>query len=161
MLFRVLIIPSLVLVSLSLAVLPANANTADLEKRLQQQERRIDRLEQAVESLQSRLLDAQYGETTDSGNSRVPDRRASDPLVGSWECTNNVFNYEISFFADGRLIQEEPFFSKSRGSSWSRLSEERFTTGEGLTFGMSFRSNDELTVTNLSGEGSWQCSRLK
>ena len=159
--YRIIIIFCLALTSLSLGVHPAQANTADLERRLQQQERRIDRLERAVESLQSRLMDEQYGETTDSGSSRAPDRSAIDPLVGTWECTNNVFNYEISFFADGRLIQEEPFFSKARSSRWSRLSEDRFVTEQGLTFNMSFRSNDELTVNNLAGEGSWACSRIK
>lgn len=65
------------------------------------------------------------GELIEIGSSRAPDRNAVDPLVDTRECTNNVFNYDISFYADGRLIQEEPFFSKARGSRWSRLSEDR------------------------------------
>jgi hypothetical protein len=161
MLFRLFIIVCLLFATLTLDVLPAKADTADLEKRLKQQERRLDRLEKAVESLQSRLLDSQYGNPADVGSSRAQNRNAIDPLIGSWECTNNVFNYDISFYDDGSLIQEEPFFSKARGSRWSRLSEDRFVTDQGLTFGTSFRSNDELTVTNQTNEGIWECSRVQ
>jgi hypothetical protein len=155
------LISSMLAVSLMLSTsaLAAPPDTADLEKRLQQQERRIDRLERAVEALQDSLMDSQYTEPDNSGNSRAPDLNALDPLVGTWECTNNVFNYDISFFGDGRLIQEEPFFSKARGGRWSRLSEDRFVTDNGQTFSMSFRSDNELTVTNLTNQGVWECSR--
>ena len=107
---------ALLAVSLMLTapVLAASTDTPDLEKRLQQQERRIDRLERAVESLQGRLMDQKYGEPVETGGSQASARNATDPLVGTWECTNNVFNYDISFFADGRLVQEEPFFSKAK-----------------------------------------------
>jgi hypothetical protein len=145
--------------TLVLDALPAKADTANLERQLQQQERRIDRLERAVESLQSRLMDSQYGETAESSSSRAPDRNVIDPLVGTWECTNNVFNYDISFFGDGHLIQEEPFFSKAKGSRWSRLDEDRFVTEQGQTFSMDFRSNDELTVTNQTNKSVWECFR--
>ena len=146
---------------LALDALPAKADTADLERRLNQQERRIDRLEQAVESLQGRLMDEQYGRSDRPGEARAQDRNAIDPLIGSWECTNNVFNYEISFFADGRLIQEEPFFSKARGSRWSRMGEDRFVTEQGMTFNVNFRSNNELTVIEQTNQGVWECTRLK
>ena len=62
MFFRIIAFVSLMCVTPALGVQPAKADSADFEKRLQQQERRIDRLEQAVESLQNRLLDSQYGE---------------------------------------------------------------------------------------------------
>ncbi len=161
MFFRIIVIVSLMCVTPALDVQPAKADSADFEKRLQLQERRIDRLEQAVESLQNRLLDSEYGEAGNPANSRSQDRAATDPLVGTWECTNNVFTYDISFFGDGRLIQEEPFFSKAKGSSWSRLDEERFATEQGMTFSTSFRSNNELTVTNLTNRVVWECSRVK
>lgn len=159
MLCRLSMIVCLIFTTLVLGAFPAQADTANLERQLQQQERRIDRLERAVESLQSRLLDSQYGETAESGSSRAPNRNATDPLVGTWECSNNVFNYDISFFADGRLIQEEPFFSKAKGSRWSRLDEDRFVTEQGQTFSMDFRSNDELTVTNQTNKSVWECFR--
>jgi hypothetical protein len=159
MLCRLFMLIGLMLTTLVLDAPPAKADTANLEKRLQQQERRIDRLERAVESLQSHLMDSQYGETAESGGSRAPDSNAIDPLVGTWECSNNVFNYDISFFGDGRLIQEEPFFSKAKGSRWSRLDEDRFVTEQGQTFSMDFRSNDELTVTNQTNKSVWECFR--
>lgn len=134
----------------------ASSHTADLEKRLLQQERRIDRLERQVEALQSQLMDAQYGA---QGSPRASNRDTIDPLIGSWECTDNVFTYDISFFEDGRLVQEEPFFSKAKSGRWSRLSGDRLATGQGLTFSIDFRSNDELAVTNLTNNNLWNCSR--
>ena len=84
---------------------------------------------------------------------------AVDPLVGTWECTNNVFTYEVSFFDDGLLLQEEPMFNKVKSSRWLRLGENKLAIKPGATYNMYFRSNDELTVTNPSFPTTWECSR--
>ncbi len=104
-------------------------------------------------------MDAQYDTPSDDGQSRAQDRNAVDPLVGSWECTNNVFNYDITFFDDGRIIQEEPFFSTARNSRWTRMSDNRFVTDQGMSFEAVFHANGSLTVTNMSNQGVWECSR--
>lgn len=143
---------SMALPSLTLAA----SDIADLERRIQTQERRIDRLEREVEALQDRLLDSQYGAP---GSDRARDVNTIDPLVGTWECSNNVFTYDISFYDDGLLIQEEPFFSKAKSSKWTRLNEKNIATDRGLTFSTSFRSNDRVTVTNRSNQEVWDCSR--
>ena len=84
----------------------------------------------------------------------------ADPLVGTWECTNNVFTYEVSFFGDGLLLQEEPTFSKVKSSRWLRLGENKFIIKQqGVTYTTYFRSNDELTVTNPRVPSTWECSR--
>jgi hypothetical protein len=83
----------------------------------------------------------------------------ADPLVGIWECTNKVFTYEVSFFDDGLLLQQEPTFSKVKKSSWLRLGENQFAIDGGTIFNTDFRSNDELTVTNSNVPASWVCSR--
>jgi hypothetical protein len=84
----------------------------------------------------------------------------ADPLVGTWECTNNVFTYEVSFFGDGLLLQEEPTFSKVKSSRWLRLGENKFIIDQqGVTYNTYFRSNDELTVTNSRVPSTWECSR--
>ena len=137
----------------------AASETARLEKRLDQQQRRIDRLERAVESLQSRLLDEQYAPDGASGRPGASEKPAKDPLTGVWECSNNVFTYEISFFANGRLIQEEPFFSKTAQDGWTRTSDDEFVTRQGHSFRTEFRNDDELTVTNQSNRAVWECSR--
>lgn len=143
----------------SASIVFASSHAPDLEKRLMQQERRIDRLERQVEALQGQLMDAQYGDQGSSSSSRAKDRNTIDPLVGNWECTDNVFTYDISFFENGRLVQEEPFFSKAKGGRWSRLSGDRFATDQGVTFSVDFRSDDELNVTNLTNNNLWNCSR--
>ena len=85
---------------------------------------------------------------------------AADPLVGTWECTNNVFTYEVSFFDDGLLLQEEPTFSNVKSSRWLRLGENKFIIKQqGATYNTYFRSNDELTVTNSNFPTTWECSR--
>jgi hypothetical protein len=85
---------------------------------------------------------------------------ADDPLVGTWEFTNNVFTYEVSFFDDGLVLQEEPTFSKVKSSRWLRLGEDKFIIKQqGATYNTYFRSNDELTVTNSNFPTSWECSR--
>ena len=131
------------------------ASTADLERRLDQQERRIDRLESDLEALQNQL----YQQPIDVGSSRPANQSAVDPLVGVWDCTNNVFNYEISFFANGRLLQEEPSFSKVKSSRWSRTRQNQFVTQQGLTWSADFRNDDEVTITNLTDQASWTCYR--
>ena len=141
----------------SSSALAASPDLNDLEKRLQEHERRIDRLERTVESLQNHLTDAKYDTPGESGSAR--DRNAVDPLVGSWECTNNVYNYDITFFDDGRIIQEEPFFSTARNSRWTRMSDNRFVTDQGMSFEAAFHANGSLTVTNMSNQGVWECYR--
>lgn len=141
----------------SSAALAASPELAELEKRLQQQERRIDRLERTVETLQSQLMDSQHEAPGANGSARG----AVDPLVGSWECTNNVFNYDITFFDDGRIIQEEPFFSTARNSRWTRMSDNRFVTEQGFSFDTDFHSENDLTVTNMTSQSVWNCSRTR
>ena len=145
---------SLVLPSIALAV----EDIADLERRLLQQERRIDRLEREVEILQDKLMDSEYGTT---GTDRARDINTIDPLVGNWECSNNVFTYDISFYDNGLLVQEEPFFSSAKSSKWSRLNENNIATDRGLTFSTSFQSEDRVTVTNRSNQEVWECSRKR
>jgi hypothetical protein len=85
---------------------------------------------------------------------------AVDPLVGTWECTNNVFTYEVSFFDDGLVLQEEPTFSNVKSNRWLRLGEDKFIIKQqGATYNTYFRSNDELTVTNSNFPTTWECSR--
>jgi hypothetical protein len=85
---------------------------------------------------------------------------AVDPLVGTWECTNNIFTYEVSFFDDGLLLQEEPTFSNVKSNRWLRLGEDKFIIKQqGATYNTYFRSNDELTVTNSNFPTTWECSR--
>jgi hypothetical protein len=138
----------------------ASSDIADLEKQLKQKDDRIQRLEEEVDSLRQQLLDLQYGGQENVGRSLSVDRNTVDPLIGTWECTNRVYNYEISFFDDGQLVQEEPFFSKVKETNWLRLDENRLFIGEGgVAYNIEFRSQDELIVTNPGNRVVWECSR--
>lgn len=148
---------SLCLLLCSLAVLPAIAATVDeLERRLDRQERRIDSLERALESLQ--YQQSAPAPAPSASGSRPAAQHAADPLIGVWDCTNNIFNYEITFHPNGRLVQEEPAFSKIRSSRWGRTTGNEFVT-EGHAWKAEFRDNDEVTITNLTDHAEWSCYR--
>jgi hypothetical protein len=153
----VLIAANLIFSTFSFA---ASSENADLEKQLQQKQDQIDRLEQEVEYLRNQLMDMQNNAQESTGNSGPMGGNLSDPLIGTWECTNKVYNYDISFFEDGRFVQEEPFVSKARSGSWTRLVENRiFFEQGGQTFITAFPSHDELIVTNSGTKAVWECYR--
>jgi hypothetical protein len=155
--FNYFVLANVIFASLAHA---ASSDITDLEKQLQQKDDRIQRLEEEVDALRQQLMDLQYGVQDDIGRSLSVDRNTIDPLIGTWECTNRVYNYEISFFDDGHLVQEEPFFSKVRETNWLRLDENRLFIGEGgVAYNTEFRSHDELTVTNPGNRVVWECSR--
>ena len=157
MLLGFFLVVNFALTSISFAASP---ETADLEKQLQKKEDQIERLEQEVEYLRNQLMDCQYNAPESTGNSQSMQGNIADPLVGNWECTNNVYNYDIAFYEDGRLIQEEPFFSKVKSGNWSRLDKNRFLIERGgPTFTTEFQSNGDLTITNPVNRSTWECFR--
>ncbi|MBW2504092.1 MAG: hypothetical protein JRE16_05925 [Deltaproteobacteria bacterium] len=152
----------LLITLLSWPNLALSTNT-DIEEIVDQQERRIEQLESEVQRLENQLHELQSAnQTTVDPDETVLDNQL-DPLVGIWECTNNVFNYEITFFKDGRLIQEEPSFSKTKTSRWTRTKEDQFVTAEqgGNAWSTDFSNINEVTITNLSNQATWSCSRTE
>ncbi|MDH3998506.1 MAG: hypothetical protein OET90_06665 [Desulfuromonadales bacterium] len=142
------------LATFALSTTSSVADTAALQKRLDQQERRIERLERAVENLQYQL-----GEVESSG--AAAQRGLEDPLVGTWECTNKVFVYDMTFFADGHLLQETPTFGKVKDSQWQRVADNEILLQGGIRLITSFSSEQYMTVTNKRSpeQSAWECQK--
>ena len=152
-----LLLPTLFL-GLALAV-PGNATTAAnevLQRQLEQQSQRLDRLEAAVRELQ-----AQGAETSPrrSGAGALQ-KNLSDPLVGTWECTNKVFTYNMTFFADGLLLQESTTLGPMREVSWTRLSTDEILLTGGIKLRTSLSADDQMIAENLASRAKWDCRKL-
>lgn len=148
-----LLIPLILLMS---AHAYASSDNGRLEQKIKNNEQRIERLERLVESLEDRLNEYEGSASTkpvDQGFFR------SRRIVGSWECTNNVYEYDIHFYADGTLMQEEPFLGSTKSSQWSNLSGNRFMTERGRVFEADFSSENEFTAMNTNTKEEWRCYR--
>lgn len=124
----------------------------ELTLQLKQQGERIDRLEEALRSRQAQGVDARQG--------HAAPRSLDDPLVGTWECTNKVFTYNMTFFADGLLLQESTTFGPMRELSWTRVSADEILFTGGVKMRASFSAADRFIAENLATRAKWECQKL-
>lgn len=134
----------------------ASTDNDMFEQKIKNNEQRIERLERLVESLEDRL-----NEYESSASTKPLDRKdsAAIKIVGYWECTNNVYEYDIQFYSDGTLMQEEPFLGSTKSSRWSNFSGNRFVVERDRIFEADFSSEDEFTAINVNTKEEWRCYR--
>ena len=152
-----LLLPVLLLV-FAFAV-PGGAATAayeSLQLQLEQQNQRIDRLEADVKTLQSQLLEAQQGRLP----ARAVQHNLHDPLIGVWQCTNQVFTYDMTFFADGLLLQESTTLGPMRELSWTRVGTDEILLTGGVKLRTSLSAADQMIAENLASRAKWACRKL-
>ncbi len=114
---------------------------------------RIQRLERTVDDLRSQVRDLE--DQLVGGGAEAP----ADPIIGSWECTNDVFTYAIFFDGSGQVVQQEPTFGNARNTTWSRLNETEILVAGQVALGLDFYSDDSLTITDGRNKTSWECNR--
>jgi hypothetical protein len=141
------------LLALALAS-PASAEPTSLEalqRQVEEQNQRIERLETAVQELQSQpgQREPDYGTSPD------------DPLVGTWQCTNKVFTYNMTFFADGMLLQEGTSMGPTHKLSWKRLSASEILISGGTKVVTSMSGTDRMTAERQGAMTKWDCSKLE
>ena len=138
---------------------PASAQETDINtliRVVEDSQTRIQRLERTVDDLQAQIRDLQDQlAAIDTGVTDTP----ADPIVGSWECTNNVFTYAMSFTRNGQVVQQEPTFGNARNTNWSRLSEAEITIAGHVVVGTDFFSDDSLSMTDTRNNTTWECNR--
>ena len=117
---------------------------------------RIQRLERTVDDLQSQIRDLQ-DQLAASGTGAA--NASSDPIIGSWECTNNVFNYTIFFESNGQVVQQEPTFGNARNTNWSRLNETEIAIAGHVVLRTDFYSDDSVAMTDVRNNTTWECDR--
>jgi hypothetical protein len=152
-----MILPALLLVVAFTADGRAAATSnAALQQQLEQQSQRLDRLEAAVQELQ-----AQAAQTSPRRSAAgTLQKNLSDPLVGTWECTNKVFTYNMTFFADGLLLQESTTLGPMREISWTRLSADEILLSGGIKLRTNLSAGDQMSAENLANQAKWDCHKL-
>jgi hypothetical protein len=136
---------------LAISVQAETVSNEALQQRLNQQGDRIERLEEAIRELQSQTdrRQQELGSPLD------------DPLVGVWQCTNNVFTYDMTFFADGLLLQESTTFGPMRELSWRRIAADEVLLSGGVKMRASLSGKDQMTAENLGNRAKWECRKLQ
>ena len=140
----------------SLPARAADPSTQDLQRQLDRQSQRIDRLEKTVEGLEDQLRGIEQAQTRAD-----PRQGFDDPLLGTWQCTNNVFVYDMTFFADGRLLQETVTFGKFREGTWTRTGSDEIILRDGTRLRISFSAEDRMKVEDIRNQPqpAWACEK--
>ena len=152
-----MILPALLLVVAAVADCQAASTSNEaLQRQLEQQSQRLDRLEAAVQELQSQAA----APAPRRSSAETLQKNLNDPLVGTWECTNKVFTYNMTFFADGLLLQESTTLGPMREASWTRLATDEILLTGGIKLRTSLSADDQMTAENLASRAKWDCRKL-
>ena len=152
-----MILPALLLVVAIIADSQAASTLNEaLQQQLELQNQRLDRLEAAVQELQSQAAAASPRRSP----AETLQKNLSDPLVGTWECTNKVFTYNITFFVDGLLLQESTTLGPMREVSWTRLSTDEILLTGGIKLRTSLSADDQMIAENLASRAKWDRRKL-
>ena len=92
-----------------------------------------------------------------------PRQGSDDPLLGTWQCTNNVFVYDMTCVVDGRLLQETVTFGKFREGTWTRTGSDEIILGDGTRLRTSFSAEDRMKVEDIRSQGqpAWECEKTR
>ena len=118
---------------------------------------RIERLEKAVENLQ-RTLD-NIEEQLRSQEGRQPASPSADPVVGRWQCTNNLQTMNLTFQANGRILIEEPTLKTVRSNTWTRLDDSRISIVGGTPYEITFEGPDSFILLETNSRSTGTCRR--
>jgi hypothetical protein len=152
-----MILPALLLVVAAVADCQAASTSNEaLQRQLEQQSQRLDRLEAAVQELQSQAA----APAPRRSSAETLQKNLNDPLVGTWECTNKVFTYNMTFFADRLLLQESTTLGPMREAFWTRLATDEILLTGGIKLRTSLSADDQMTAENLASRAKWDCRKL-
>lgn len=135
-------------VSISVAEVPWEQQTSENSQRIMQLEEDLAEMRDELQALRNQI------------SSDPPAQMLSDPIVGKWSCTNNLFTYDIFFEPNGQMVQQEAVLGNTRVTSWARVGEDQIVLSEGMRLHTEFESQDEFSVENLKSKAVWRCSRI-
>ena len=149
--------------TLCLPIFPAQA--ADLDE-LRYLEERLTTLEQETAALRSDIdiLKARVGIEPAYGS----EQNISTAIIGTWECTNNVFTYELSLMQNGMVITKEMSSGRTRQGNWTRRGKDDIVISNpgyrGGGTAQSFRvvdiSDDRMSIEEPNAQSIYDCYRL-
>ena len=141
------------------------AQAADLEE-LRYLEERLATLEQESAALRSdiEILKARAGIDPAYGS----EQNISTAIIGTWECTNNVFTYELSLMQNGTVITKEMSSGRTMQGKWLRRGKDDIViSNSGYSGGgaaKSFRlvdiSDDRMSLEEPNAQSIYDCDRL-
>ena len=152
-----------ILLTLSLALPVCTAQAANTED-IQQLEERLNALEQEATALRSELAIIKSQVPTDL-NYDTPQR---DPLLGTWECTNNVFTYELSLMQNNTVIIKEMSSGSTSHIKWTRRGKEDIVIsnpgyrsgGSGKSFRVVDLSEDRMSLEEPNTQSIYDCFKI-
>ncbi len=152
-----------ILLALSLAIPVCTAQAANTEE-IQQLEERLNALEQEAAALRSKIAVIKSQEYADPAQN-TPQR---DPLLGTWECTNNVFTYELSLMQNNLVITKEMSSGKTRQGKWIRRGKDDIVIsnpgyrsgGSAQSFRVIDLSEDRMSLEEPNTRSIYDCYRL-
>jgi len=147
---------ALILALCSIFVLTVKSGGA-AEGRPDEASDRIERLEKAVENLQ-RTLDS-IEERLRSQEGRQPASPSADPVVGRWQCTNNLQTMNLTFQANGRILIEEPTLNSVRSNTRTRLDDSRISIVGGTPYEITFDGSDSFILLETNSRSTGTCRR--
>ncbi len=153
----------IIVLALSLAIpvgIAQAANPADI----QQLEERLSDLEREAAALRSEIAvikSQEYADPTQNTQRR-------DPLLGTWECTNNVFTYELSLMQNNLVITKEMSSGKTRQGKWIRRGKDDIVIsnpgyrsgGSAQSFKVIDLSDDRMSLEEPNTRSIYDCYRL-
>ena len=153
---------SFLVIALCLPVYTSHAN--EFEEILQLEER-LNTLEQEAATLRSDIAAIKDQLAVDPA---YDSPQNTNPLFGTWECTNNVFTYELSLMADGVVITKEMSTGRTQHGKWLRRGKEDIVISTGGHSGggsaHSFRVldlyEDRMSLEEPNAQSIYDCSKL-
>ena len=158
----IVIFASFFVMALYLPVYTSHAN--ELEEILQLEER-LNRLEQEAAVLRSDISIIKSQLAIDPA---YDSQQNTNPMFGTWECTNNVFTYELSLMADGVVITKEMSTGRTQHGKWLRRGKEDIviTTaghsggGSAHSFRVIDLSDERMSLEEPNAQSIYDCSKL-
>ena len=132
-----------------------SAAETGLEQQVQNNQMRIDQLEDDLADMQVELQDLR-----NQLASSTPPRTSTDPLVGKWNCSNNLYGYEIYFSPDGRVVQQEAVLGNTKVNNWVRVGDDQIIFADGFRLRTEFESDNEFSIENIKTNTAWKCIKI-
>ena len=141
------------------------AQAADLDE-LRYLEERLTTLEQEAADLRSdiEIIKARVGvdPTYDS------EQNISTAIIGTWECTNNVFTYELSLMQNGMVITKEMSSGRTMQGKWLRRGKDDIVIsnpgyrggGAAKSFRLVDISDNRMSLEEPNAQSIYDCDRL-
>ena len=132
---------------------------------IQQLEERLNRLEQEAATLRSDIAVIKSQLAVDP---TYDSQQNTNPMFGTWECTNNVFTYELSLMADGVVITKEMSTGRIQHGKWLRRGKEDIVIstaghsggGSAHSFRVIDLSDDRMSLEEPNAQSIYDCSKL-